>query len=447
MKKFVFAFLFLIFSAAVAVWANQPKYNKDKKLSCSQFFEREYRAQWNKLSEIEQFGIACTSNIFERNNQFHLDFSNITGFDEYTPTGIEILDKNWNIHNREELLKNYVELKAGEQSTEYNKLKELLEKYPDSTVIEIAAKEMLSVTEASRMYFVQDMKDKLGVYGIEAWVDARMISILRWGIGAGFIDKDEVLYLIEPVIERIKNDYSGWDDFIAHYVAGYCYNAVYESTCPDCAIKVLAAIESSRAYIPFEELKFTGLNADKEHVLTPQAAVYTPSAVASRMIPIQKLYRKDYSQTVLLDLIKEEEKYPEISDMVFIWRLIMMCSYSSVQERVNYIETKLDYINSFDKESKEYKNVVQIYMLGLIKLYEPAKAIELYESLPDSLKTNIDLFYNYGYSYYLLSNLSSTILERDIYISRAQNVFNRLKTRGYELGTFIECWLKAVEAL
>ena len=146
-------------------------------------------------------------------------------------------------------------------------------------------------------------------------------------------------------------------------------------------------------------------------------------------------------------MIKEEEKYPEISDMVFIWRLIMMCSYSSVQERVNYIETKLDYINSFDKESKEYKNVVQIYMLGLIKIYEPAKAIELYESLPDSLKTNIDLFYNYGYSYYLLSNLSSTILERDIYISRAQNVFNRLKTRGYELGTFIECWLKAVEAL
>ena len=445
MKKYLFAFLILIFSAAV--WANQPKYNKDKKLSYSQFFEREYRAQWDKLSEIEKFGIACTSNIFERNNQFHLDFSNVTGFDEYTPTGIEILDKNWNIHNRDELLKNYVELEAGEQASEYNKLKGLLEKYPDLTVIEIAAKELLSVTEASRMYFVQEMKDKLGAHGIEAWVDARKISILRWGIGAGFIDKAEVLYLIEPIVNRIKDDYSGWEDFIAHYVAGYCYNAVYESTCPDCAKKILAAVESSRAYIPFEELNFTGLNADKEHVLTTDAAVYTPSAVASRMIPIQKLYRKDYSQAVLLDLIKEEERYPEISDMVFIWRLIMMCSYSSVQERVNYIETKLDYIDSLDKESSEYKNVNQIYMLGLIKLYEPAKAIELYESQSDSFKANVDLFYNYGYSYYLLANLSSTILERDIYISRAQNVFKRLKSHGYDLGTFIECWLKAVEAL
>ncbi len=457
-KKFKKYFLFLtvcftmtmFLQAQVFSEKNPPvRFEKDRGEDPKEFFEYEYRQFWDSLSEVEQFAIACSSNIFERNNQFHLDFSNHIRFNKYTREGVDILNSNWEIFNYDQLMENFNDLSEGEQNLIYIKLKNLLEQYPDLSVIEIGKKEDLTITEVSRMYLVKDMKEILGEHNIEAWIDARRISIIRWGIGAGYISLKEATNLLRPVIRKIKDDYTDFEEFIAHWVAGYCFNEVYNSTCPECTEKLLAAIDSARAYIPFEELPFTGKNADKTHCMRLSECVYTPSEEAAKMIPIQKIYKNYWSEepsvSILQEFIKEEENYPEISDLLLLPRYVLMWTYSSAKERISYVESKLDYINSLPETSQTYSFVIQVYLNDLNKTYNPQKVIDIYENLNNPLQTNENVYFQYGYSYYLLASSCQSIIERDIYISRAAVVFKRLKSRGYDIGENMNCWLESVE--
>ena len=56
-------------------------------------------------------------------------------------------------------------------------------------------------------------------------------------------------------------------------------------------------------------------------------------------------------------------------------------------------------------------------------------------------------YFGYGYANILLSNLSTTVIERDIYILRAKDVLKRLEERNYNIGDFLRCWINAVESL
>ena len=403
------------------------------------------RELWDSLPEFEQFAIACSSNVFERNKQYHLDFNNRVLFNKNTTEGYEILNENWGIYNTEELLQSYKELAEGEQGALYNRLKALLEKYPDLTVLEIAEKERLTVTETSRMYFVEDMREALGVHGLQAWLDARKIAILRWGIGAGYITREQAVELIVPIVERIKNDYKNYEEFIAHFIAGYCFNAVYDSNCPDCAEKLISAVSSARKYIPFDTLPFTGINADKNYTMQIDDATYYPSITALKLDPIQKLYKKSSNENVLEQLDEEVEKYPEAQTLVIPFKLRQLYNYASASKVIDYIHANKEYIDSYPKESAGYTELATIYMVDLIKVFRPEEAIALYNSLPESLQKEEGYYYSYGYANYQLSFLCSTVLERDIYIRRAKTVFERLLARNYDLGESVQNWLEAVE--
>lgn len=423
------------------------RFNKKGTEAPADFFEREYRLLWDSLEEYEKFAIAASSNVLERNNQFHLDLSNRVIFPKVSWTGKEILKDTWGITGKEELMNSYEELGRGEQAAVYLKLKNLLLKYPELSVLEIGTKEALTVTEISRMYFVKDKMLLLGEHGLEAWIDARRIAILRWGIGAGYISLNEAVELIKPIAEKIKGDYTSFEDFIAHWIAGYCYNEVFSSTCPDCTIDLIKAIETARAYIPFEELNFTGSAADPNHSMTIKEAVYTPSETAQKMIPFQKLYKAHNSPEVYEELVALEEENPEYKNALFYYHLILMVEYSTSRERLDFVESNLDYLNSIPQTSEVFDDVIFQYMHDLTMCYEPEKVLSLYESLSDMLKTNLRIYYYYAYANYEMANLSTNVFERDIYISRAVNAFNQLKKRGYLLGTFIECWLNTMESL
>lgn len=446
MKKYVF--IIIAFCITFFLTAAPAEYSDKTRLTRQDFFEENYREVWNSLSEMEQFAIACSSNIFQRNKQYHLDFSNRIVFSDNTRPGIEVLNENWDIYDYKQLMENYNELAEGEQAEMYRELAALLEKNPDLSIIDIGKKECLTVSAVSRLYMIQSMKDILGKHGIEAWIEARMISIIRWGIGAGYISEEEGRTLIEPVVKKVKDDYSDFEDFIAHWIAGYCFNAVFDSTCPDCTKELLYAVEAARAYIPFEELPFTGKNADA-HTMKINEGVYTPSKLAEKMIPLQKVYKRyqkeEPSEDIYKDLLKEEENYPEVSDLLVLSRFVLMCKYSSPQERVKYVAEKEEYLNSINKETDTYNVIMKIYAADLINTNKPEKCITLYKELPQSLQNDAAVYYNYGYANYLMSYNCLTIIEKDIYNSRARDVFNRLKARDYKLGDFISKWLEATE--
>ncbi len=435
------------YGALVFTFIKPVVYDPEGTQSAHDFFEKEYRWLWDLLEDYEKIAIACSSNVVERNYQFHLDFTTRIALSRKSNTGEDILNERWEIYDEAGLMKEYEELCQGEQAAVYIKLKNLLLKYPELSVLEIGAKEALSVSEISRMYFVKDKMELLGEHGLEAWIDARRISILRWGIGAGYISQEKAVELVKPIVAQIKQNYTSFAEFIAHWIAGYCFNEIYYSNSPDCAIDLMNAIESAWAYIPFDELVFTGENADKSHCLTIAEAIYTPSAVAQKMIPFQNLYRQDDSMEVLEELIKLEQENPEYKNAMFYYHLHLLLRLSYYPDRIALIEDNLDYINSIPDDSKVYEDAYYVYLNDLLMLFEVEKALSVYEALPEHLRAKPDFVFYYAYGNYLMTKICSTILERDIYISRSASAYKWLQKNEYPIGSLIECWLNALESL
>lgn len=421
-----------------------PRYSERTKKTQTEFFEEHYREIWEKLEEYEKFAVACSSNIFERNSQYHLDIANEVIFKDYSREGKKVLNDSWHINNRKELMKAIKELSEGEQNPEVEEYLELLKKYPDLTIIEICEKVNYNMIGLTKFNFVDQMKDVLGFHGIEAWDAGRLISIIRWGISAGYLSYKEGIDLIKPITEKLKDDYWSFEDFIAHWLAGYCYNNLYGSTTENWLDDVLEAIENSRAYIPFEELQFTGKNADKNHRMTIQDGIYNISENSAKYIPAYLLHREynnnEDNKSTLAKLIEEEKKYPEISNITFYLHYLLMCKYSSSAERVAFVEAKADYLKSIDQ--KEYEFFIKGYFHDLLNINKCEKILELYDSLPQELKINEDFYYFYGYANYLKSLKCESIIERDIYASRAITALSKLRSMGYELDTFLIYYLE-----
>ena len=89
--------------------------------------------------------------------------------------------------------------------------------------------------------------------------------------------------------------------------------------------------------------------------------------------------------------------------------------------------------------------MVRMYCGDLVRNYEPEKFLEYYKTLPTKLQADETVYFCYGYAYYLLIKTSNSVLERDVYVSRARTVFTQLKQKGYSIGD-MEMWLNEIDA-
>ena len=451
-KSFCLFFILMIFSAGRIFAEEYPlQYKEDCGLERWEFFNKEYRAIWNTLSEEEQFLIACSANVFERNGQYHLDITNQTLLENDSTTGKYILNERWEIYSKEELLKNVKEIEESGQAPTYRKLEALLLKYPDLSVIEIGEKEELTVTQVSRMYMIQQLRSYLEIHGIDAWDDTRRINLMRWGMSAGYLTKEEGLELLQPIYLRLKNNYRSFEDFFAHWLAGFCYDEVFKSNCPQCTLDAFDALIAGRAYVPFEELKFSGQNADPDHTMTYEEGVYTPTDLAQKLIPVQMVYKRYWNETHTADLLQElieaEEACPEAANLTMFAHVELLNQFGTAAERIEYIESKEAFLNSLDEASEWRNKITKWYLLDLLNTYSAEKFISVYNKLPPSMQAEDEIYFGYGYANILMSNLCTTIIERDIYILRAKDILKRLESRDYDIGDFLRCWINAVESL
>ena len=450
-KSFCLFYTLIIFSAGLLFAQEYPlKYKEDCGLEQWQFFNQEYRASWNTLSEEEQFLIACSANVFERNGQYHLDLTNQTYFENNTITGKYILNDRWNVYNKEDLLKADKEIEETGQAPAYRKLLALLSKYPDLPVVKIGEKEELTVTQVSRLYLIKELNSCLGMHGIDAWDDTRRINLMRWGMSAGYLTKEEGLELLQPIYLRLKNNYRSFEDFFAHWLAGFCYDEVFKSNCPQCTLDAFDALIAGRAYVPFEELKFSGQNADPNHTMTYEEGVYTPTDLAQKLIPVQMVYKRYWNEThtedVLQELIEAEEAYPEAANLTMFAHVELLNQFGTAAERIEYIESKETFLNSLDKASEWRNKITKWYLLDLLNTYSAEKFISVYNKLPPSMQAEDEIYFGYGYANILMSNLCTTIIERDIYILRAKDILKRLESRDYDIGEFLRSWINALES-
>ena len=396
---------------------------------------------WNQLSEVEKYAVAFSSNLFELNQENHFDFSNKSEAQE----GKEILKDSWGITDYNSLIENFYTLEESGHSGAYDKLLALLNKYKGRSVLEIAHIENLDVIQTTRLYYVEKMKDLLGSHGIEAWDEGREITTIRWGIGAGYISYDEAIKLIEPVVEKIKKNYVSWDDYMAHYIAGRGFYALFASNYTVLGENAIEAAKKSRKKIPIDELKFSAEDADKKHVMKFDNSIYKPTKEALKWENVQKLFNQESTSQVLASLEKLEKEFPECQGITFYWHLELLRKFSDSKNIVAYIEDNYKYWTSLSSEDAISVNTKYSYMYALNDIGQPQKAIEVFETLPDEVKKNPYVYYQYACSYYILSEITPVESEKTIYQSRAVNAFLQCEKLGLQLNEFVKSWIESVQ--
>ena len=409
----------------------------------STFFEKNYKGIWDRLPNVEKYAIAFSSNLFELNRQYHLDFENKVQLKNDSADSKELLKESWGIEDYKGLIETYNSLEEYGHSGAYKSLSDLLDKNPDKELLKIAVDEKLSMLDATRLHFVKETREKLGKHGIEAWDEGREITILRWGISCGYISSEEAMELIEPLIERIRDNYVSYNDYIAHYIMGKQFYALYNGNNEQLGNKAKQAALDAEAYIPFDSLDFSAENADKEHVLSLSDCIFIPSSSFTRWEKVMNLYRQtSVTEESLKQLELFEKEMPECKNYFSYWHATMLYYLQKYDEVIQFIENKMNYLESLPKDSADYANSIHLYITALNNSFNPAKALSVYNSQPDYLKENVYYYYQYALSNYLMLSLCDTQKEFDYYKKTAKNAFLLLEENNYNLGESIENWLK-----
>ena len=97
-------------------------------------FEKHYRETWDKLSEFEQYAIAFSSNLFQLNEYYHLDFSAKSIGENDREELVELLEDSWGITDYDTLMETFENLLSKinkyEDKDEYErKIDEVIQKY------------------------------------------------------------------------------------------------------------------------------------------------------------------------------------------------------------------------------------------------------------------------------------------------------------------------------
>lgn len=420
-------------------------YDSSKGISTKDFYNKNYKQTWEKLPENEKYAIAFSSNLFELNRQYHLDFENRVLLSADSSDPESLLDESWSITSYDDLVKQFNSLEEYGHSGAYKTLSDLLDKYPDKTPVQIAVLENLSVLDTSRLNFVKDTRAVLGKHGIEAWDAGREISIMRWGISCDYISSDEAMKYILPVINRIKQDYVSFEDYICHYIIGRQFYGLYNGNYQTMAQNSKDAALRAYAYIPFDELNFSGTKADWANVMDFSKCIFTPSDSFMEWEQVMALYRQQESEELIEQLEQLEESKPEYLPVLFTWHISLLNDFNKNEELVYYIENNIDYIQSLPEDNGVFIDSMYYYLRALNNSYNPEQLLFVYSSLPQSLQGNIYFYYQYAYANYLMINFSNTQSEMDYYKNTAQAAFTLIKEYNFKIGDLIEGWLEAVK--
>ena len=265
-------------------------------------------ASWNALSEYEQYFCMLSAHLVSRNCQevFSVNPEPVTDPFADMSESQRILERDWHCHSREGFIKMIGDFNSrkGFIAPWYEWLCRLADYYPEETAEKISALECLAMDDTACLFYVAQMKKKLGEYGLLAWENGRALAGLRWSIGAGWLTEQEAMQYARPLIDEILDCYVSWDDFIAHYAIGRglemllnCYDIfgnqyyVFVET-----LKYGREYESvDKAHqLTFHGIKFPAKKQNGNPVLSLNDAWYEPSDLAAEWEKAYALSMKDY---------------------------------------------------------------------------------------------------------------------------------------------------------
>lgn len=290
---------------------NHPWYVNDWKKEIS---------AWNSLSEYEQYFFMLSLPLISANSleAFSVNLEpDQNPFDD-TCNSRDRLEGGWGCHSK----KDFIELierfhdQGGWHGPWYKRLRQYFDKYPGKSPEEISAIECLGVKNTTCLYFVMQMKEKLGEHGLLAWDYGRFLTVLRWGIAAGWISEQAAMQEAWPIIDELLACYDSWEDYLAHYVIGrglYALDNHYDVLNYEFDA-LLDTYKYTRNYetvdkahqLTFHGFKFPAQKQGGNPVLSYNDVWYSQTGNASQWKTAYAIYDMDYD-----DLEKDHIKFLE----------------------------------------------------------------------------------------------------------------------------------------
>ncbi len=259
---------------------------------------------WNTLSEEEKWFCLLSEPLMEQNK---LSITTVNP-EKYVPLGKKsvsqsILEDSWELFSKEDVLTiiNEYSLKQSGHGVTFNKLKEQLKQIPQNSVEQLAIKECMGSFVIARAYYVAEMQDVLGEYGLLAWDYGRILTVLRWSIAANWLSEEEALNLAKPFIDELINAYDSWEDYAVHYALGRVFYAfsdgkdynAYLNSVMNCIKKydIEVSEDQKDKVFTYHNTKFPAKNQHNNRILTYKDAVYKPSKDAASWILVVRAER------------------------------------------------------------------------------------------------------------------------------------------------------------
>ncbi len=403
-------------------------------------------SEWNQrnISEQDKFTFAFSSNLVELNKGAHWFFSGIYSGDNEKKKYTEILHDFWSIETYQDLIKTIENLDAGGHAGAYWSNLALLNKYPGMSPRDIIDKENLTILDGSRLFFARDMQVRLGEKGIEAWDKGREITLLRWGTAIGIIGEKEAYERVAPIVETLKNDYTSWEDYMAHYIIGREYYGLGMADHIELTNSALTAALISDELFQFSSLAFPSVETQTRKSLTFSDIYYLPKLEAEPwQIALQADNLKDNDKKKeALDAIREARKQcPENLAMINEEATIL-----ALRGEIDSARKLLDESASIAAACPAEFEIFQSYQFLFISLSnslnKPQDALLHVSLLPVSCREYPFTLFQTGYAYACLYGIATTNQERLNYYTEACDFFVRAEHSGYSLPANIQKWMR-----
>lgn len=159
--------------------------------------------------------------LFERNKFTHDQLGGVTRDAKTKAAAVKLLEDDWDIAKREELLQELEHLKRYGHRDEWGKRMQELAKLSaqelENRLKRIEDEGSRDTTRAMWNAVPRVAKLKSGLL---AWDLCRYVAICRWGFAAGLLTEVEAWELIEPVTKQLQKAYASWDELGTAFCIG-----------------------------------------------------------------------------------------------------------------------------------------------------------------------------------------------------------------------------------
>ena len=230
----------------------------------------------------------------------------------------DFLENGWKLHSKEDILdliERYENGNWGGKDWQLEYAIDSFEKYPGVSIDKIATTECMEIYQAVVIGFYAENRDKLGSHLTLALDLVRILSVLRWGVAAGWLNTAEALSVAKPLMMQLLNAYDSWEDFAVHFAVGWYFYACacgYDFSSYKTDILNFVSVYSSSDipdnHVVSHNIKFPAKNRNENPILTYDDAEYTPSEEAEKWYLLRRAFSSDPKTWAYAD----KKRYSEV---------------------------------------------------------------------------------------------------------------------------------------